>query len=154
LFSRVPSKVELCLCSLGILAYFSLIGWGVLHPWAVAQEQLSTVGSGPYIPLSYSYSTKTVGDTTDEERIQSYIVVSQISRSASTFKVREHNSVRSVEVVPFGLLYFVVLLVAYIGGVAWGAYRRLSASRRQLTGLTGSNVAGDTSSVSYGGVDD
>jgi hypothetical protein len=99
-----------------------------MNPWTVAQEELAKVGPGPYIPLTYSYSTKTIDNKSDEERTQIYVVASRILRSASTFEVREHNSVTNVEEVPFGLLYVVILLLIYIGGIAWGMYRRLSLS--------------------------
>jgi hypothetical protein len=126
---RIPSKAEMMLWILGILAYVAFTGWGTMDTWPVARQRLEAIGPGPYIPLSYDSSSKTVGNEHDEDRREVYVVCSQIMRSTSTFAVRAHNSVVTVEELPFGLIEPVLLILAYIGAVAWRTYQVFFAVR-------------------------
>jgi hypothetical protein len=93
----------------------ALVVVGTINPWPVAAAKLGDIGPGPYIPLSYSYRSS----TTSEFRSQNYLVVSQIGKSLSTYRVEEDNGVATVREVRYGFLYGLVFLALFLGSLVW-----------------------------------
>ena len=98
----------------------ALVIASTVNPWPVAAKKLAAIGPGPYVPLSYSWHSVTSDKGTRESRSQTYLVVSQIGRSLSTFRVTEEDKVAKVEEVRFGFLYGALLLVVLAIGEILG----------------------------------
>jgi hypothetical protein len=99
---------------------------GTVNPWPVAAAKLAAVGPGPYIPVSYSYRSMTSDRGTSTYRRQTYVVVSQIGKSLSSYRVVEENNVATLEEVRYGLLYGAAFLVVFLAGVVWSVRRAWS----------------------------
>jgi hypothetical protein len=104
-------------------AVAALVIAGTVNPWPVAAEKLAAVGPGPYVPLSYSWHSSTSDKGTRESRSQTYLVVSQIGRSWSAYRVTEEDNVAKVEEVRFGFLYGALFLVVFVIGAIWSLGR-------------------------------
>jgi hypothetical protein len=96
---------------------------GTFKPWPVAAEKLGAVGPGPYIPLSYSYRSSTSDKGTSTYRSQTYLVVSQIGKSLSTYRVVQENEAAKLEVVRYGFLYGAAFVALFLAGVVWALVR-------------------------------
>ena len=100
---------------------------GTIKPWPDAAVKLGSIGPGPYIPLSYSYRSSTSDKGTRTYRSQTYLVVSQVGKSLSTYRVVEEDDVVTLEKVHYGFLYGALFLAVFLGGVVWALRRaRLS----------------------------
>ena len=117
--SQLSARTETLLWSLAVIFLVVLIAIGTLSPWPAANEKLKTIGSGPYVPLSFAYRSHTSESTTHTHRSQTYVVASQIGKSLSTYRVVSDDEVVTVEEVKFGLLYGTLFLVAFLAGIIW-----------------------------------
>ena len=117
--SSAPTWLVLLLAVLVV----GVVTVGTVQPWPVAAAKLGAVGPGPYVPLSYSYHSSTSDKGTSTYRSQTYLVVSQIGKSLSTYRVVEENNVATLEEVRYGFLYGAVFLAVFLGGVVWALRR-------------------------------
>lgn len=108
------------LCILIALAIPFLIAWGTLATWPVASQALPAFGSGPYIPVWYSYrSHSTDGGPIFEQKSVTYIVSPASFSTFSTFKVTASDSKVEVKEISSGLFqaavsYFAIYLFLFL----------------------------------------
>lgn len=96
------------LCILIALVIPFLITWGTLRAWPAASQVLPAFGSGPYIPVWYSYrSHSTDGGPTFEQKSITYIAPSASFSTFSSFQVTTSGSKVEVKEIPSGLFHAV-----------------------------------------------
>lgn len=120
---RASSSAPPWLVLLVAVLVVGVVTFGTVQPWPVAAAKLVAVGPGPYVPLSYSYHSSTSDKGTSTYRSQTYLVVSQIGKSLSTYRVVEENNVATLEEVRYGFLYGAAFLAVFLGGVVWALRR-------------------------------
>jgi hypothetical protein len=117
----MPRTVLPILVSLALTGLVGAVVAGTLQPWPVAVAKLSSVGPGPYVPLTYKHRTSGTGETLF--RRQTYFVVSRLGESFSFYRVVEENGVARIEEAPDGMLYGVAYALVMFGS-AWAMSRR------------------------------
>jgi hypothetical protein len=121
----MPRTFQPLLVALALTGVVGAVVASTLQPWPVAVEKLSTVGPGPYVPLTYKHRTSGTGETTF--RSQTYFVVSRLGKAVSVYRVIEENGAARIEEAPHGILYGVAFVLVLFGG-AWAMLRRNSGA--------------------------
>lgn len=108
------------LCILIALVIPSFIAWGTLGTWSAASQVLPAYGSGPYIPVWYSYRSHSAdGGPLFEQKSVTYIVPSASLSAFSTFQVMATTSKVEVKEIPSGLFqtvasYFAIYFFLFL----------------------------------------
>ena len=106
-----------------VFGYFSFV-----HPWRIAEEALSYLGTGPKVVVAMSFQGRLISSSPTDRRTQTYIAFPVSLRTLDAYEVVQEGERVQVVTARFGFLVVALFYSTWIGLSIWYLLFRVRGS--------------------------